>query len=419
MPNDCVAPLALDQSNSKHMKIAFYGHFGSLNSGNESTLLAILARLRSIYPDCDFCCICSNPESVVASHGIEAIPISRRVARIWDRQARFGSRLRMVFIGISEELKDYVRAFRTLKGTDMLIIPGTGLLTDAYGLSPWGPLSMFRWSVIAKLRGCRLLFISVGAGPIDRTLGRFLVKSALSLADYRSYRDDSSMNYLKDIGFRTGRDRIYPDLVFSLPEGLLPINEREVGRRPVVGLGLMVYAGKYSVANPIRETYTAYLESLVAFVEWLLTHDHDVRLLLGDGDTFVIQEFKSLLRTRVGPYDNERVVDQPITSVEQILSQLAATDLVVATRFHNVLLALLLNRPVIAISFHHKCASLMSQMGVSEYCHDINRMNAHGLIEQFQELKSNSEMVRGIIKQKVDESRGALDEQYNLLFKGP
>ena len=51
-------------------------------------------------------------------------------------------------------------------------------------------------------------------------------------------------------------------------------------------------------------------------------------------------------------------------------------------------MSLLLSKPVIAISFHHKCSSLMSDMGLSEYCHDINQMNADTLIEQFQALVS-------------------------------
>jgi|SRR6516225_3197928 len=43
--------------------------------------------------------------------------------------------------------------------------------------------------------------------------------------------------------------------------------------------------------------------------------------------------------------------------------------------------ALELHKPVIAISFHHKCTSLMSDMGLAEYCHDINHMNAGRLIQ--------------------------------------
>ena len=103
-----------------------------------------------------------------------------------------GKRLRMAFLGLSEESREYIRAWRTLKGTDMFIIPGTGLLTDAFGLSGWGPYGVFKWSLMARLRGCRVMFVSVGAGPVRSAPGRFLVRSALSLADYRSYRDAPS-----------------------------------------------------------------------------------------------------------------------------------------------------------------------------------------------------------------------------------
>ncbi len=89
-----------------------------------------------------------------------------------------------------------------------------------------------------------------------------------------------------------------------------------------------------------------------------------------------------------------RVIHEPASSIEQLLSQIAETDMVVATRFHNVLLALVFTKPVIAISFHHKCASLMEEMGLSDYCQDINHINAKRLIEQFQELEKNAESLK-------------------------
>ena len=402
----------------KPTKVSFYGHFGSLNPGNEGTFLAILDRLRHLFPDCDFCCICSDPELVVERDGIEAVPISDGVVKIWDRQLRFDRRLKLALTRVGQEFEQYFRAFRTLKGTEMLVIPGTGLLTDAFGLSSWGPHNMFKWSLMAKLRGCRVIFVSVGAGPIDGTLGRFLVKSALSLADYRSYRDYSSMSYLNGIGFSTEHDQIYPDLVFSLPEVLMPPDENRIGSRRVVGLGLMVYAENYSVGNKARDTYKRYLESVVAFAQWLLMEDYDIRLLLGDGDSVVIEEFEFLLRARLGAYDEERVTYEPCNSVQETLSQLAATDFAVVTRFHNALFALLLRKPVIAISFHHKCASLMDEMGLTAYCHDIAQMSTSRLIEQFQELETNRETVRIAIGQRVEESRRALNEQYDFLFDG-
>ena len=123
-------------------------------------------------------------------------------------------------------------------------------------------------------------------------------------------------------------------------------------------------------------------------VRWLLAHEYDVRLLIGDlGDTPATQEFRALLRERLSVCDQWHIIDEPICSVENLLSQIVATDIVVATRFHNVLLALLCDKPVISISFHHKCESLMSAMGLAEYCLDINDLKADKLIEKICDLE--------------------------------
>lgn len=404
-------------STHKPMTVSFFGHFGSLNPGNESTLLAILSRLRTLSPQTRFRCICTNPEAAAARNRIDAVPITTRGARIWNRDAPLVRRVPMAVVGVGSEFREYGRAFRKLKGTDVLIVPGTGLLTDAYGLAAWGPYNLFKWTLMAKARRAKVLFVSVGAGPIRRVTGRVLVKAALSLADYRSYRDHASKECIRQIGFRAENDPIYPDLVFSLPDALLGRHHPPSdGSRRVVALGLMVYEGKYSAAHPLPETYTTYLESLAVFASWLLEHDYDIRLLLGDSDTSVINDFRSTLRKRLRAYDEARIIEEPIASVDDVLAELAATDIVVATRFHNVLLAMLLNKPVIAISFHHKCTALMDQMNLSDYCHDIAHMDANKLIEQFLWLEQNRGATQRTIGQGVEHAREELNEQYDLLF---
>jgi polysaccharide pyruvyl transferase WcaK-like protein len=152
-------------------------------------------------------------------------------------------------------------------------------------------------------------------------------------------------------------------------------------------------------------------------VRWLLAHEYDVRLLSGDlVDMPARQEFRDLLRKRLSVQDEGRIIDEPVVSVENLLSQIAATDIVVATRFHNVLLALLCNKPVIAISFHHKCESLMSAMGLSGYCLDINDLKADRLIEKFCDLEVNTSKLKPLIRERVGEFRKALDEQYKFIF---
>jgi len=112
----------------------------------------------------------------------------------------------------------------------------------------------------------------------------------------------------------------------------------------------MGYAGRYSSGSPSDKIYAAYLESLLAVVRWLLDRRYDARLISGDlVDTAERQEFGAqLLGT-----DEEHIIDEPIYSVEDLLVQIIATDLVVATWFHNVLFALLCKKPIILISFHH------------------------------------------------------------------
>ena len=157
---------------SRRNRISIFGNFGSPNPGNESTLLAILSRLRLAYPDCEINCICLHPQVVAQTAGIEGVSITTREARIWDRRVPLARRVPMAFVGASLELLQYVRAFKALKGSEMLIVPGTGLVNGRVRHHHWGPYNQFKWVLVAKLRRCRILYVSVGAGPLTSTAGR-------------------------------------------------------------------------------------------------------------------------------------------------------------------------------------------------------------------------------------------------------
>ena len=405
------------ESKRRRHSVVLFGHFGAGNFGNEATLQAMLCRLRETDPDIEISCICPQPQLVAITYSIKALANREQIVKPWNSSNPLSRMTRKVFIGIPSECYRWLKGFSALRRVDAFIVPGTGLLSDAYTCFGYGPYDMFRWSLTAKLCKCKLLFVSVGAGPLYSCFGRFFAKASLALADFRSYRDESTRKYLLGVGFQAESDPVYPDLVFSLPQAMLPPRKDNQARRPIVGLGLMQYAGKYSVERPTNAIYSAYLESLAAFVKWLLAREYHVQLLIGDQvDTHVTQEFKSLLE-RSAAYDTERIVDEPAESVGSLMSQLAATDFVVATRFHNVLLSMLLNKPVIAVSFHHKCSSLMSQMGLAEYCQDINDLTGDKLIDQFCRLEQNAASVKQMLTDKVANCQDALDEQYGIIIR--
>jgi len=407
-------------------RICFYGLFGQGNLGNEATLQAILHHTRRLFPHAELLCVCTDPRDASTRHDIAAVPISPRHLRKSGPAAASGSRgrlvrwLRRALIGVPREFSDWLLTFRRLIGKDVLVVPGTGFLTDASG-SPFGwPYDIFKWSLVAKLCRCRLVYVGVGAGPVYRPLSRWFIRSALSLADFRSYRDSSTKEYLATIGFSRRADRICPDLAFSLPVAMLADTATESRQRPVVGIGLMNSPARLSAETPDPAVHRAYLATMAAFARWLLAHDYDVRLLIGDFayDRDVLTEFAASLKREMPPDDRGRVLDTPALSVEELLSQIAATDLVVATRFHNVLLALLLKKPVASVSFHHKSVSLMRAMGLSEHSRDIGDLDLEWLIGQVDALQRNASALIDRMSERVEENRKILDEQYGLIFDG-
>jgi polysaccharide pyruvyl transferase WcaK-like protein len=397
--------------------ITLFGNFGTQNLGNEYTLKAILHNVRKYFPHAAVNCVCPAPQDAAATHHIPAFQMSSRYAR--SSHASRAARnpllrlLRRVFVRLPLELVQWLKAFRVLKDTGMLVMTGTGMLGD-FGI---GPLDLhyeiLKWALLAKARRCKLLFVSVGAGPIEDPLSRWIVKSAISLADYRSYRDSFSKDYLAGIGFKTQADSVYPDLAFSLSPQV-PRPPQRNGNARVIGIGLMDYYGRRSRPEEGEGAYRRYLEKVTAFVTWLLDRDYTVQLLIGDVsyDTRVKGDVKAMLQERDPARTRGRIVDAPVSSVEQLIAQLAKTDMVVATRFHNILLALMLNKPVVALSYHEKITSLMSGVGLAEYCQDIDAPGVDGLVERFTRLERNAGATRSLIERKAEEYRSSLDEQY-------
>jgi polysaccharide pyruvyl transferase WcaK-like protein len=399
------------------MKIGIFGNFGWGNLGNSATLEATVAGVRTHWPDADFLCICTNPDELHRQYGFDVAPVR------WG----FGEGLnlpdgRLLRIAAKlvqrppNEIRLWQRAGQVLDELDLLLVAGTGVLDD-FAIGPMDiPYDLFKWSVQAYRSRVPLAYLSTGAGPIDHRRSRFLLTQALSRACYRSYRDEYSRNYLESVGFDISQDSIYPDLAFGLPIARHLLTQRDPGAGEgglVVGLGVMSYSGSQAGAQEGQAIYQEYLRKVVAFGSWLLAAGHTVRLVLGDTmvDQRAFEDVRAALAASA-PGVSERVIAEPVHSVQELLCQLAQTDVVVATRFHNVLLSLLVERPVISISYNQKNDDLMADMGLWAYCQPIRKFDVRRLQEQFQQLVANAGAVRQQIAVQTMRQRQLLDEQY-------
>jgi len=162
---------------------------------------------------------------------------SGRLSRLLAKAAR------LVFQRLPTEALHWLKSFRTTKGTDILIVPGTQIVSD-YLCGPYSwPYDIFKWSLVAKLRRAKLVFLSIGVGPINHPLSRWFIRRSLKWAAYRSYRDEASRQYAESIGISTSPDSVYPDLAFGLSGREWPRLGARDGHRRVIGLGLKDYSG--------------------------------------------------------------------------------------------------------------------------------------------------------------------------------
>ena len=165
--------------------------------------------------------------------------------------------------------------------------------------------------------------------------------------------------------------------------------------------------------------YLGYLSKLAAFAEWLIGQGCRIVLITGDifPDREAIRDFRGILDQRKVTYEDGQVIENLISTVDDLLDSIALTDVVVASRFHGVLLSQLMNRPVLALSYHPKIDALMEEYGLTEYCLSIDDFDAEMLIERFTDLMNNYELTKLATTSQTAKNRTVLEEQYELIFR--
>jgi polysaccharide pyruvyl transferase WcaK-like protein len=408
------------EGSSKRLRIALYGNFGAGNLGNEITLQAIINQIRCREPNADLLCFCTDPRDVRARHAIRAIRSAvNRTERPGSgrRQGTLTWIFRIVFRWIPLEVAHWMKSLREIRGTNMLIVAGTGIVTD-YLCGPLGwPYDIFKLFTLGALCRTRRVFLGVGAGPIQTPIGRWLLKTSLGLANQRSYRDEASKQYLKNIGINVEQDLTHPDVVFGFSKTDLLCCER-AGPQRVVGLGIKDYASKEWHKPTALSAYRQYLDNMATFVSFLQMKGYAVRLLIGDinYDTQTLTEFLSVLKNRNIPATRPLTIVEPALTVGELLRQIRMTDIVVSTRYHNLVMALIQGKPVIALSDHAKLDSLVTDFGLQQYLLHLESLNLDALFGLFADLETNVEKLIPYIEAKTRQYSFVLDRVFNALL---
>jgi polysaccharide pyruvyl transferase WcaK-like protein len=425
-------------------KIGLLHHVGGGNLGDDATLDTVAGNIKRRWPNAEIVAFSMNPDDTKARHGIRSYPLRRNgwsigykpsgtqttlreTVKSFARKYNAVFRLLKATNGIIclpsdtfRELSFLLSSLRNISSLELLIISGGGQLTEKDG--PWGfPYTIFKWVLLAKSAAVKCIFLNVGAGPLTRPFSKFFVTRALMAADYVSFRDEKSQALAYEIGF-TGESHVCPDSVYGL-EGTTP-NGSQVGKRAqaIVGFAPMPYPDPdpsgYS-AGKDQIVYDQFIRKLANFASWLVDKSYALAIFGTDigVDPLAIEHLQLALLSLHSISPSQYSVTHSVNSPQELLATISRMDYVVTCRFHGVVFAHLLNKPVLAISPHPKVMDLMTDLELSGYCVDIRDFDPKLLAERFASMVINAEDIKSRMAASLTRNRQQLKSQFDELFQ--
>jgi len=434
------------------MRIGLFGHYGTSNLGDEAIIMAAMSGLRSICPQAHFVGFSINPVDTLARHGIEAHPLRRQAMRSTGADAsadakptsgdargptragraassakemlkrvpviapalRSFSRVLNWFGVLFAEVKFLLAAWRHVRSLDVVFFAGSGQFEDEWG-GPWSfPYTLLKWTLVGKMAGKVVVFASVGANRINTTTGRWMIRHVVRMADYVSVRDRASARLLKAIGVE--REIIVaPDLAhgLELPEvGGRPITKSVNATRHVMVNPMPIYDARYwHTSNQGR--YENYVAELARGSERLRQRGYRVSFFATQPkDELVIRD----LLEEAQEFSEPPSVRTP-GSVSELLSFLAQADIVIAARFHGIVLAYRMGVPCVGVCVDPKQWDVMEEFGQLGYAMKFEEINAESLLMKVAALTERLDVEAIGIARKLAVARESLQQQYAAIGK--
>ncbi|MFI6761353.1 polysaccharide pyruvyl transferase family protein [Micromonospora sp. NPDC050417] len=327
------------------MRCGIAGWFGSDNLGDEILLHTLVSCVRSVDESASFVVFSPNPSRVAALHGVDA----EQMPTLRSRGA----------VGRQSAVQ------RAIRDCDILFLgPGTVFQERSPNL-PWpGTLALFSRIVgMARLAGTPVAPVGAGVREGGTPVGRQLlhVLGAASMAI--GVRDQRSASYFG------GKAQVIGDLAYALP---LP--ELRSGTA-----GATAEATRRGFALSMRplapDTEARLLVSLRGCLDRLtadgwtgqflpMAFGQDAR---GEDDRDIYRRaFGDVLGLAGNPLDSRN--EGPLAgALGQWLVELAGQRLVIGTRLHAAVMAVVLGVPTVAIAYERKVHDAFVDLGLERF----------------------------------------------------
>lgn len=393
------------------MRIGLYGRLGGGNIGNDAMLDAVMDYLHTEHPGAELDFMCEGPDEITERFAVPAVEMHWMQARKPARSRIVQKVLTLVRLPVAAVV-DTWRTARWVRRHDVVVIPGAGVLEGTLPERPWElPYTMFVMAVSGRLFGVKTGLVCVGGSRVQEPAIRMLLRAAARLVDYRSFRDEYSLDVGRETGVAAPQDKAYADMAFWLP-----IEVTHDPEPKSVGLGVMAYYGAPSDRPRADEVHAQYVDQMKELTRLLVQSGRSVRLLIGDRlDEVVAKEVLADARGSWAGLSRLPVSYDPFTSFDGLTDQVASVQTVIAMRYHCVVAGLKVGRPTIAVAYGRKHDAVMAQMGLAEYVQDVRSLDLERLVEQVAALEANAAVIEKTLAERNADNRARLGELFRDL----
>jgi polysaccharide pyruvyl transferase WcaK-like protein len=148
----------------------------------------------------------------------------------------------------------------------------------------------------------------------------------------------------------------------------------------------MNYHGWNTQGERREETYRRHVEDAAEIVRGVIERGCSVRVIGGEiDDQGAVRDVYERVCS-LGKSYADRCTAPSLLDFDDLFRELGECDLVIATRFHNVVCSLILGKPVLSVGYADKNRDLLKEFGLGEYAHDIETLSVGRLLEQFDEV---------------------------------
>jgi polysaccharide pyruvyl transferase WcaK-like protein len=393
-------------------RIGLLGLYASRNLGDTAIQQAVIDNLSARIEQAEFIGICPDPEDTRSTFGIQCVDFTGERHAGDEHASRPTGRLSELVPWRVRATWARVRALpgirRCTAGLDLLVLSGGGQLDEFWG-GPWNhPLQLFVWTRLARLQGVPVAAIGLGMDVLESRAARWLCVAAMRASCVRAFRDSGTAAAIAEFGLREPL-MVAPDLAFSLRVPPVESASRPTGLPPFVAVAAISDRALVSQVASAHGNYIGHLAT--ACRDWLARGLH-VRLVCSQPqmDLPVIER----IAAQLPPSDSgQRWEIAETTSVAGYLDAVRGAELVVASRLHGLILALLAESPVIAVVGNRKVQQLMRDVGFNDYCVGLPDLTAAALLQVAGRIRQQRGSLVEVIVRYNSHARRSLAAMYD------